>query len=74
MTRFLVSEENPGGYKLEDILLRTVGDLGIPVAFGLPFGHVATENLTLPLGIRVRFTTSSDSIRLQALEASVETD
>lgn len=59
-------------FTLEDVILRAVGDLGVPVAFGLPFGHVAGANLTLPIGIRARLTAGETSIRLQALEASVE--
>lgn len=59
-------------FTLEDVIMRMVGDLGIPVAYGLPFGHVAGANLTLPIGIQVRLTAGADSIRLQALEASVE--
>ena len=36
---------------LADPILRTVGDLGIPVAIGLKSGHVSGDNFTLPLGV-----------------------
>jgi muramoyltetrapeptide carboxypeptidase len=38
---------------------RIVGGLEIPVAYGLPSGHVSGANLTLPLGVQadVEFTT-----------------
>ena len=34
-------------YTLEEVMLRVVGDLGIPVAFGLRSGHVSRANITL---------------------------
>ena len=40
------------GYTLEEVVLRVVGDLGIPVAYGLRSGHVSRGNVTLPLGVR----------------------
>ncbi|MEO6119413.1 MAG: LD-carboxypeptidase [Terriglobales bacterium] len=46
----------PGGqdYKLQDVILRTIGDLNVPIAYGAPFGHVAAPpNLAMPLGIKV---------------------
>jgi len=39
-------------YTLEEVVLRVVGDLGIPVAFGLRSGHVSRANITLPIGVR----------------------
>ena len=41
-------------YSLEEVVLRVVGDLGIPVAFGLRSGHVSRANITLPIGVRAR--------------------
>src|SRR4029453_1327242 len=40
------------GYTLKQVVLRVVGDLGIPVAYGLPSGHVTRRNITLPFGVR----------------------
>ena len=42
--------------------------LGVPVCYGLPFGHIPRKG-TLPLGIRVRLTT--EPCRLEALEPAV---
>jgi muramoyltetrapeptide carboxypeptidase len=41
-------------YTLEEVVMRVVGDLGIPVAFGLRSGHVSRANITLPLGVRAK--------------------
>jgi muramoyltetrapeptide carboxypeptidase len=39
-------------YSLEEIVLRVIGDLGVPVAYGLRSGHVSRGNITLPFGVR----------------------
>jgi len=39
------------GYTLPEVVLRIVGDLGVPVVYGLRSGHVSRLNLTLPLGV-----------------------
>lgn len=59
------------GYTLEEIVMRIVGDLGVPVAYGVPSGHVTSGNITLPLGVPARLTVRAGSISLQVLEASV---
>src|ERR1700739_1399388 len=41
-------------YTLEEVIQRIVGDLKIPVAFGLRSGHVSCANITLPIGVRAR--------------------
>jgi muramoyltetrapeptide carboxypeptidase len=56
-------------YTLEEIVLRVVGDLGIPVAFGLRSGHVSRANVTLPFGVRARLEVGS-KVRLQILESA----
>jgi muramoyltetrapeptide carboxypeptidase len=38
-------------YTLQEVVLRIVGDLGVPVAYGLRSGHVSRRNLTVPLGV-----------------------
>jgi muramoyltetrapeptide carboxypeptidase len=59
------------GYKLEDVVLRIVGDLGIPVAYGVRSGHVTAGNITLPIGIHVGLTVRDDEVQLKILEAAV---
>ena len=63
--------QNPGkdqGYTLEEVVLRVVGDLGIPVAFGLRSGHVTQRNITLPIGVRSALTTDGTKVNLKILE------
>jgi muramoyltetrapeptide carboxypeptidase len=54
-------------YTLEEVVLRVVGDLGIPIAFGLRSGHVSRANITLPIGVRARLDVGSE-VSLQVLE------
>ena len=56
-------------YTLEEVILRIVEDLRIPVAFGLRSGHVARANITLPIGVRARLTVE-DAVELRILEAA----
>jgi muramoyltetrapeptide carboxypeptidase len=56
-------------YTLEEVVMRVVGDLKIPVAFGLRSGHVSRANITLPIGVRARLTVG-DSVELRILEAA----
>jgi len=56
------------GYALEEIILRIVGDLGVPIAFGLPSGHVSRRNLTLPIGVNAALEVSSGGVTLRILE------
>jgi muramoyltetrapeptide carboxypeptidase len=56
-------------YTLEDVVLRVIGDLGIPVAFGLRSGHVSRANITLPFGVRARLEVGRD-VSLTILESA----
>ncbi len=56
------------GYTLQEVIRRVVGDLGIPVAYGLRSGHVTRENVTLPLGVRAQLVVGQRDVRLQILE------
>jgi len=58
-------------YTLEEVVLRVVGDLGIPVAFGMRSGHVSRANITLPIGVRARLSVG-DGVRLDILDAASE--
>jgi muramoyltetrapeptide carboxypeptidase len=61
------------GYKLEDIVLRIVDGLGIPVAYGVRSGHVTSGNITLPIGVRSEMAVRDGQVRLKILEGSVTT-
>ncbi len=56
-------------YTLEEVVLRVVGDLGVPVAYGLSSGHVSRGNITLPMGVRATLNVS-DTVELKVLEAA----
>ena len=58
-------------YTLEEVVLRVVGDLKIPVAFGLRSGHVSRANITLPIGVRARLDVG-DEVKLRILESATE--
>jgi muramoyltetrapeptide carboxypeptidase len=59
------------GYTLEEVVLRIVGDLGIPVAYGLRSGHVTSGNITLPFGVRAELNVRNGGATLRILEAAV---
>jgi muramoyltetrapeptide carboxypeptidase len=56
------------GYTLAEVVLRVIGDLGIPVAYGLRSGHVSRRNITLPLGVRAALNVNSLRVSLKILE------
>ena len=58
-------------YTLEEVIMRVVGDMGIPVAFGLRSGHVSRANVTLPMGVRVLLEVGGQ-VRLGFLEPAAE--
>jgi len=57
------------GYTLQEVILRVVGDLGIPIGFGLRSGHVSKGNITLPIGVQARLTVGAN-VSLQILESA----
>jgi muramoyltetrapeptide carboxypeptidase len=56
------------GYTLQEVVLRVVGGLGIPVAFGLRSGHVSRQNITLPIGVRASLAVGTPEVSLSILE------
>jgi muramoyltetrapeptide carboxypeptidase len=59
------------GYTLQQVVTRILGDLGVPVAFGIKSGHVTSGNITLPLGVRARITVRRGQVALKILESAV---
>ena len=57
-------------YTLEEVIMRVVGDLTIPVAFGVRSGHVSKRNITLPLGVSVGLEVGESRVTLKILEAA----
>lgn len=58
-------------YTLQQVVERVVGELGIPIVYGLPSGHVTGENITLPFGVDVRVTASPESVVLEIASATI---
>jgi muramoyltetrapeptide carboxypeptidase len=58
------------GYALEDIIMRIVGDLGVPVAYGLRSGHVSRANVTLPIGVTASLAVTDREVRIKVLETA----
>jgi len=56
-------------YQLQDVVKRVLGDLGVPIAYGLRSGHVSRANVTLPLGVRAALNVGSHA-SLSFLEAA----
>ena len=59
------------GYTLQEVVTRIVGDLGVPVAFGVKSGHVTSGNITLPFGVRARLTVTEEIVALKIVESAV---
>lgn len=59
-------------YTLQEVLTRVVGDLGVPVAYGVRSGHVSSGNITLPIGVRASLV-AGEAVQLTILEAATVT-
>lgn len=59
------------GYTLQEVITRIVGDLGVPVAFGVKSGHVTSGNITLPFGVHAKLTVRGGQVMLSILESAV---
>ena len=57
-------------YTLQEIIVRIVEDLKIPVAYGLRSGHVSARNVTLPIGVMASLEVHSSGVTLEILEAA----
>jgi len=58
--------EEPGAtdLSLEQVITRTLGDLQVPIAFGLKSGHVSSGALTLPFGVAAKLVVA-DAVTLE---------
>jgi len=64
------SQNKHQDYTLEEVALRVVGDLGVPVAYGLRSGHVSRRNITLPFGVRAALNLDKKEGSLTILESA----
>lgn len=58
-------------YTLQEVILRIVNDLKIPVAFGVKSGHVTSGNITLPFGVQASLLVQGNAAKLKILESAV---
>ena len=58
------------GYTLEEVVLRVVGDLDLPVAYGVRSGHVSRRNMTLPFGVRAALNVAPSGVSLKIMETA----
>ena len=66
------NKSNPafnGSFSLMEVLKDRLGNLGIPVIYGLSFGHIS-DKFTLPFGGKAEL--NSETKRLKLLEAAVQ--
>jgi muramoyltetrapeptide carboxypeptidase len=49
-------------YTLQQVMMRVIGDLDIPIAFGLKSGHVSSRNFTLPFGVPARLNVDNNVV------------
>jgi muramoyltetrapeptide carboxypeptidase len=59
-------------YTLEQIVMRIVGDLGVPVAYGLRSGHVSQGNVTLPIGVKTTLAVRHNQVQIKIPESATE--
>src|SRR6266699_2498601 len=63
-----VQKEQP--HSLKQVVIRVVGDLRVPVAYGVRSGHVSGGNITLPIGLRATMKVTSEGLTLKMLEST----
>jgi muramoyltetrapeptide carboxypeptidase len=54
---------NDGALGIGDVLDHYFGPLGVPIAYGLPIGHI-DDQWTMPLGVRARFDADAGTVGL----------
>ena len=52
-----------GSFSLMEVLKERLGNLGIPVIYGLSFGHVV-DKFTLPIGVKAELNTETEQLKL----------
>lgn len=58
-------------YSLQEVITRIVGDLKVPLVYGVKSGHVTSGNITLPFGVRAKLTAKDAQVGLKILEPAV---
>jgi muramoyltetrapeptide carboxypeptidase len=58
-------------YTLQEVIMRIVGELNIPVVYGLKSGHVTSNNVTLPWGVKAKLQVEKENVGIKILESAV---
>lgn len=58
-------------YTLQEVIMRIVGKLAIPVIYGVKSGHVTSNNIMLPLGVKAKLVAEKGRASLRILESAV---
>ena len=53
------------GYRLQEIILRTIEEYSFPVLYGLPSGHTESGFITLPFGVQVTLDAEQQYIEVE---------
>lgn len=54
--------EEGSGYTLQNVIMRVIGGLGVPIAYGIRSGHVCGGNMTLPVGVQARIVVENQVV------------
>ena len=54
--------EEGSGYTLQDVIVRVVGGMGMPVAYGLRSGHVCGGNMTIPIAVEANVSVEDEVV------------
>jgi muramoyltetrapeptide carboxypeptidase len=68
------SQSSNQDYTLEQVVVRVLRDLHIPLAFGLRSGHVSGGNTTLPFGVRAALAVDQSTVTLRILESATRSE
>jgi muramoyltetrapeptide carboxypeptidase len=58
-------------YTLQQVILRILGDVDVPIVFGLKSGHVSSDALTLPFGVNASIK-AEEAEMILSYEAAVQ--
>jgi muramoyltetrapeptide carboxypeptidase len=59
-------------YSLQELIMRVVGELRVPVAYGFRSGHVSRQNITLPLGVSAVLNVGDSGASLEIIEPATQ--
>jgi muramoyltetrapeptide carboxypeptidase len=61
-------QPNGQDYSLQEVIKQTLGELKVPIGFGLRSGHVSAQpNLTLPIGLEVELVVGESEVKIRTV-------